>query len=646
MSDSPRFLTNDEINSLLNRIAKPQISSSEIRDHVYNEVKTMFKYQLENIKLKPSKIEKMGDYISNRTERASYHGGTPVGFNVAESVSQPATQLVLNTFHSAGQSIRSPFDRFKEAINVSASKEKRFESSMNIHMRDKYISYEDLYIRAQQFVRVSISDLLEDSIIKEDYPFSDMSIYVDSFRSINQYTDHGYAIRLRFNMEKLFLHKITLSSIAKVLMELKNGSENYFTVFCGPQVEGIIDIYPIPDQVCDEFNKDFIECSKIFENGALTDFLQKPFSGDYDAISEARVEKVPMTDIIKDVTPHYVTDSSGTGEDAAVSPTHVRVWIDYIKVKKDGYPPEKLERLLRILKYNIVESESDENYLVVETDDMNLKATLTKILKDEDARLIEEFKPDEPGQAGFVHSSDLYLTGYYNYIVTKGSNLERVRLHKDVDEFNTISNNVMEIYDVLGLEVARSYIEKEIYDLFAEESLIVAPRNIGILVDWMTANIRPISVNPKNVLRPDFSVLRAINFEDPKTNIVKGAVIPTEEYVSNVSARIMLGIKQNLGTGAFKVIPNQEVIDLYEKISKKEDVGAVRLTSNTLRSGLNRSPAPTRPITFGLGKKTPQGSPAGSPAGAMFRSPAIPKPASDLFTESDLSKDDMDDFQI
>ena len=35
---------------------------------------------------------------------------------------------------------------------------------------------------------------------------------------------------------------------------------------------------------------------------------------------------------------------------------------------------------------------------------MNLKATLTKILKDEDARLIEEFKPDEPGQAGFVHS--------------------------------------------------------------------------------------------------------------------------------------------------------------------------------------------------------------------------------------------------
>ena len=66
MSDSPRFLTNDEINSLLNRIAKPQISSSEIRDHVYNEVKTMFKYQLENIKLKPSKIEKMG--IISQTE--------------------------------------------------------------------------------------------------------------------------------------------------------------------------------------------------------------------------------------------------------------------------------------------------------------------------------------------------------------------------------------------------------------------------------------------------------------------------------------------------------------------------------------------------------------------------------------------------
>ena len=174
---------------------------------------------------------------------------------------------------------------------------------------------------------------------------------------------------------------------------------------------------------------------------------------------------------------------------------------------------------------------------------------------------------------------------------------------------------------------------------------IVAPRNIGILVDWMTANIRPISVNPKNVLRPDFSVLRAINFEILRLTLLKGAVIPTEEYVSNVSARIMLGIKQNLGTGAFKVIPNQEVIDLYEKISKEGRCWSSSFNIKYSQGGLSRSPAPTTPPPLVLGRD-PAGSPAGSPAGAMFRSPAIPKPASDLFTESDLSKDDMDDFQI
>ena len=61
----------------------------------------------------------------------------------------------------------------------------------------------------------------------------------------------------------------------------------------------------------------------------------------------------------------------------------------------------------------------------------------------------------------YLETSDLYRVAFYCYIITKGSDLERIRIDPDIDEENTISNHIMEIYDVLGIEVVRNYLEKK-----------------------------------------------------------------------------------------------------------------------------------------------------------------------------------------
>lgn len=655
-SEVPRYLTNVEIEQILSRVAPPQTPITEIREHIHREVKKMYKYQLEIMKLKPSKIEELGDFIANKTERSFFSPGAPVGFNISESVGQPMTQLGLKAIHSTGQSGKSAFKKFEQMIKIRPYKKNAADFMMKIHMYDKNISYESLYIRAQQFVTVAISDLLErNQIIRETYPFDDMSMYTDDFKKLNSYEDHGYAIRLRFDREKLFLHQIPLESIAMELSRIEGGS--LFTVFYGPQIDGVIDIYPIPRAMCGEgegdiedgaksgsgassrtrsksgLSKDaFRECCDIFENGLLRNRLQNIKLGEYNDISSAAIQKISVVDLILDVT----RDFDSPEEE---STTHARVWVNWVYAKKEGVPVEKLQHLLTLSGYPIEDQDPDGNYFVVESGDLDIKSKISKMLKDEDAALVKAFSETKR-----LTSTPLYTAGYYNIITTLGSNLAEVRSHPDVDEFSTISDSIMEIYEILGIEVARSYIEKSIFDLFTENGHHIAPRNISIMVDYMTSGIKPISVNPKNVYKADNSIIRAMCFEDPKANIVKGAVLSTEEPVSNVSARILFGAKQKLGTGAFEVIEDPEVMALYESLQSENEAGAFRLTSETLAKnrkqeqkvnpsiGVNNRPKPV------LNNEPDYDVPIGS---------AIPQAASDLFSEDDdLSKGSEIDFML
>lgn len=611
MDDKPRFLTNDEIESILARLAPPQIMMTELRNHVHTEIKKMYKYQLEILKLKPSKIDKLGDYIANKSERSFFHPGTPVGFNIAESVSQPATQLVLNTFHSAGQVGQSPFKRFERNIKLSQYKKKPGDFNMKIHMYNKDYSYEDLYIKAQQFVTVTLDSLLDNSmIVKEEYPFDDMSIYTEDFKTLNKYTDDGYAIRLRFDNEKLFLHQIPLESIAMELEKIDSG--RLFTVFYGPQREGIIDIYPskialLPNGETDE--NSFKDACQVFESGTLMSKIQNIRLGDYSDISTATVEKIPVVKLIQDVTWHFDITDDGPVE----SKTHARVWVNWVFAKKEGVPIEKLEKLLELTGYPIVETDPDGNFYVVESNSLKIKSSIEQLLKQEDKALIEKFS-----ETKLLSSSELYLAGYYNFIHTQGSNLAMVRVHPEVDEFTTISNSALEIFDVLGLEACRSYLEKEMFDLFADNGQNIAPRNISMLVDWMTASFRPISVNIKSMLKTDSSIIRSMCFEDPKENVVKGAVLSTEDPISNVSSRILFGVKQKIGTGSFSTMEDREVMELYSKLNSETNAGAFRLTAETLASS----------------------------AYSIRERKQIPQAESDLFSESDLSRGSEIDFQV
>lgn len=83
-------------------------------------------------------------------------------------------------------------------------------------------------------------------------------------------------------------------------------------------------------------------------------------------------------------------------------------------------------------------------------------------------------------------------TGEYKAIAewlleTDGTSLMRVLSERDVDPVRTYSNDICEIFSVLGIEAVRKSVEKEMNQVLQFYGLYVNYRHLALLCDVMTA---------------------------------------------------------------------------------------------------------------------------------------------------------------
>jgi len=95
-SDTPRKLTNSEINSIVNGITMGNFSNPIIDNtlHIHRE-KTRKK--LETVKIRPSKISELSTTIIDTFFNSLISNGEAVGVNAAQCIGEPTTQMTLNS---------------------------------------------------------------------------------------------------------------------------------------------------------------------------------------------------------------------------------------------------------------------------------------------------------------------------------------------------------------------------------------------------------------------------------------------------------------------------------------------------------------------------------------------------------------------
>lgn len=453
----------------------------------------------------------------------------------------------LNTFHSSGSTVATVLTgvpRFNEVLNAS-KKQKTNALSMKLKkpmknlsetrdkcrilFEEKYISdliivdtvrndeeeYNHLYLgdKKDKIFHDYINNIEADRYLhlsEEDqlwYEFYD-KFYSTSYRSCK------YSIRLKFDKYLLFQYKLETSKIAKRIEKEYGDCRCVFS----PTNIGIVDVY--------------IDTTNI---------------GDPDVIISSRKKTRKKK---KDV---------GTND-------YSKHEIIKMAVKK-GMDKKKANRLTVDELYK---------YLEIPLGDDNILADQMFITdKNKDFYFVRDVASDYvmsikingiDGIEAIFYVQDKKTEEWS--IQTSGTNMRDVMNHPDVDFRSVISNNMWEIFEILGIEAARRFIIHETVSIIGSG---IDLSHIELLADAMVRSGLIRAVNRYGIGKEEAGALSMASFEQSHENMLKAAARGEVENCSTVSASIIMGKEAKIGSGYLGLLANSKMLKTSKIFKNVED---------------------------------------------------------------------------
>lgn len=155
--------------------------------------------------------------------------------------------------------------------------------------------------------------------------------------------------------------------------------------------------------------------------------------------------------------------------------------------------------------------------------------------------------------------------GDYEYVIaTEGSNLREVLKVDGIDKRRVYTNDIFEVYQVLGIEAARNVIIREAMQVLEDQGLDVNIRHVMLIADAMTRTGRIRQIGRHGIVGDKSSVLAKAAFELTTKHLYEGAVKSQIDLLTGNAENIIVGQPIRSGTGHIKVY-----LDLYKIIGKE-----------------------------------------------------------------------------
>tara|TARA_B110000259_G_scaffold183182_1_gene228058 strand:+ start:761 stop:5230 length:4470 start_codon:yes stop_codon:yes gene_type:complete len=161
-------------------------------------------------------------------------------------------------------------------------------------------------------------------------------------------------------------------------------------------------------------------------------------------------------------------------------------------------------------------------------------------------------------------NTHLFETNTEWYMETNGNNLLDILIQKDIDTVKTISNDVNEVYEILGIEAARQVLLNEINEVLEGEG--VNFRHLSLLVDTMTNRGALLSIDRHGINRSDIGPFAKCSFEETSDMLIKAGLFGEYDKINGVSANIMLGQIPPCGTGDTEILMDEEKLQNIDEI--------------------------------------------------------------------------------
>lgn len=210
--------------------------------------------------------------------------------------------------------------------------------------------------------------------------------------------------------------------------------------------------------------------------------------------------------------------------------------------------------------------QSDEIYVLQNVQENMLDNIVLKGIKNISKVLMRKL------QDNVVNIQGNYVRKEAWMLDTIGSNLMDLLANEDIDFTRTYSNDIIEMYNVLGIEAARQVIYNEMMDVM--DGTYINYHHLSLLCDRMCANAKLVSTTRHGINNDNIGPIAKATFEETPEMFLRAARHADFDNMRGVSANVMCGQLGNYGTSAFQVVLDvQEMMKLGNKVlEKKEDV--------------------------------------------------------------------------
>lgn len=224
--------------------------------------------------------------------------------------------------------------------------------------------------------------------------------------------------------------------------------------------------------------------------------------------------------------------------------------------------------------------QSDEIYLLKNFQDQLLEGIVLRGIKNINKVIIRKVKDNLVENGGAYKKQDIWV------LDTIGTSLLEVLGLDYIDPNRTISNDIIEIYNVLGMEAARQALYNELGEVLEFDGAYVNAHHMALLCDRMTFSIKMISIFRHGINNDDIGPIAKASFEETPEMFLKAARHAELDNMRGISANVMCGQEGLFGTAAFQVVLDiNEMINLEEQ-SKYEYKNSEEIIEQGLFDGL------------------------------------------------------------
>jgi len=212
--------------------------------------------------------------------------------------------------------------------------------------------------------------------------------------------------------------------------------------------------------------------------------------------------------------------------------------------------------------------QSDQIYILKNFQDQLLQKVVLRGIEGINKVILRKILDNVVEENGIYKKQDIWV------LDTVGTNLVDVLGLDFIDNTRTISNDILEIYNVLGIEAARQAIYNELVEVVEFDGTYINYHNYSVLVDRMTYTHKLISIFRHGINNDNIGPIAKASFEETPEMFLKAARHAELDTLRGISANVMCGQEGHFGTAAFQVVLDIDEMQKLDAASEYKYVNA------------------------------------------------------------------------